>query len=300
MALDEMKSEFSNRNDEDNFLNFGLIINSVGFKTILPNESKAHPNKSKDYKYKYIKGRVSDEFKLIYITKGKGILHFENLEEIEIAQGMILIIKPNQKYEYYHLDMDEWKEYFIRFEADTIYFQLIDSLFENQNQIINVGFNEEVLKIFNRSIDVVRNELKSSQVYLSGMLLYLLGLVISESKNSAAGKKDIQQIENAKLIMSENVMKDITLHEIASQLNTSYSAFRQNFKKYTGLSPARYLNDLRLKKAKQLLIETSYSVKEISFLLNFSSIGYFASNFKKMTGLTPKDFRLMDAKAKIN
>jgi AraC-like DNA-binding protein len=299
MRLDKEQSEFSNMNIEDNYLNFGLIVNSVGYKSILPNESIARPNKFKDYKYQYNKGSVSDEFKLIYITKGIGYIHFENLEEIEISKGMVLIIMPHQKYDYYHINETEWKEHFIRFEADTVYYELINSLFGKYNQIVNVGFNEEIFKIFNRSIDVIRNELKSSQVYLSGMLLCLLGLIISESKNSATGKKEIQAIENAMLIMNENVMNEITLHEIALELKIGYSTFRKNFKKYTGHSPAKYFNVLRLNKAKQLLTESTCSIKEIAYLLQFSSIEHFATHFKKINGYTPKDFRVSNSKLEI-
>lgn len=292
MLIDELQSEFSNLNIEDNYLNFGLIVNSVGYKSVLCNENIARPNNFKDYKYQYKRGRVLNEFKLIYITKGNGYLHFENREEIEISQRMVLIIMPNQKYEYCHNVEYDWKEYFIRFEADSVYYELVNSLFGVHNQVVNVGFNEEILRIFNRSIDVVRNKLKSSQIYLSGMLLYLLGLIISESKNSAVGKNEIQIIENAKLIMNENVLNNITLHEIALELNIGYSTFRKNFKKYTGLSPAKYFNELRLNKAKQLLTESTYSIKQIAFMLHFSSIEHFATIFKKIIGYTPKDFRL--------
>lgn len=298
MHKDDLQSEFSNVIVEDNHLNFGLTVNSVGYKSILPNENIARVNKFKDYKYQYKKGRVSDEFKLIYITKGVGYVHFENLDEIEISQGKILVIMPNQKYEYYHINETEWKEYFIRFEADTVYYELINSLFGNHNQVVEVGFNEELVKLFNRAIDVVRNGLKSSQVYLSGMLLHILGLIISESKNSATAKKEIQIIEKAKFIMNENILEDITLQDIASKLNISYTTFRKNFKKYAGLSPAKYFNELRLNKAKQLLTETSHSIKEIAYMLQFSSFEHFATIFKKATRHTPKDFRLLDVKEK--
>ncbi len=299
MRLEKLQSEFSNQNIEYNQMNFGLTINSVGFKSILPNKSIARANKFIDYQNLYKKGSFSDEFKLIYIIKGTGFIHFENHEEIEISQGKILIIMPHQKYEYYHIYETEWKEYFIRFEADTIYLELIKTIFEKQNQIVTVGFNEEILRLFHRTRDVIRNELTSSQVYLSGMLLCLVGIINAELKNSAAEKKEIQAIDKAKLIMNENVMNKISLHEISLELNIGYSTFRKNFKKYVGLSPAKYFNELRLNKAKQLLIESTLSIKEIAYMLNFSTIEHFATTFKKNNGYTPKDFRVKTEKIKI-
>lgn len=143
MNQSNLHFEFDNVLIEDNHLNFGLSINSVGSKTILSNENSARSSNIKDYKYQYKKGRISNEFKLVYITRGSGYVHFEGLAEIEIRMGHILFILPNQKYEYYHVNDAEWKEYFIRFEADTAYDRFIKSFFHNENQVVDIGFNED-------------------------------------------------------------------------------------------------------------------------------------------------------------
>ena len=94
--------------------------------------------------------------------------------------------------------------------------------------------------------------------------------------------------------MNENVYEDMPIQNIASQLNLSYALFRRNFKKYTNESPARYYNDIKLNKAKQMLVESTDSIKEISFKLQFTSLEYFSTSFKRMTGLTPSEFRLSE------
>ena len=71
----------------------------------------------------------------------------------------------------------------------------------------------------------------------------------------------------------------------------SYSWFRKVFKDYTGYAPAKYFLELKLRKAKQLLVGTSRSVKEISFLLGYKSTEHFFSLFKKHTDFTPLEYR---------
>ncbi len=93
--------------------------------------------------------------------------------------------------------------------------------------------------------------------------------------------------------MNEKVLEDIQLSEIASELNISYSSFRINFKKYAGVSPAKYLRDTRLNKSKQMLHETTLSIKEIAFQLQFSSLEYFSTIFKKQFGISPKEFKTL-------
>ena len=52
----------------------------------------------------------------------------------------------------------------------------------------------------------------------------------------------------------------------AENLNLSYSWFRKVFKDYTGYAPAKYFQELKIKKAEDLLMRTSHSVKEISYM----------------------------------
>lgn len=286
----DIQSEFNNVIFENEHINFGLTVNSVGSKSIFPDENVSD-KKVKDYRYQFKRGRVADEFKLIYITKGSGYVRFEGAEDIRISTGKILMIFPNQKYQYYHLEETEWKEYFIRFEAGAVYNQLIRSLFFEDNQVVEIGFKEELVVLFRRVIDVVKNGFKSSQIYLSGMLLHILGLIISETKNNAIKKREIQLTEQAKIIMNENIFNEITVQEIASRLNISYTTFRINFKKHTGLAPVKYFHELRLNKAQQMLRETSLSVKEIAYMLQFSSTNQFSTIFKKTIGVSPKALR---------
>jgi len=59
------------------------------------------------------------------------------------------------------------------------------------------------------------------------------------------------------------------------------------FKRYTGLSPAQYFLQLKLNKAKDLLLNTSMSIKEISVITGFESQYYFSRFFKKRIGMSP-------------
>ncbi len=294
-ALD-FNSEFKNAVIDDNNINFGLTVNSVGCKTILHDDKIQVNDRIRNYKYHYKKGRFSNEYKLIYITNGSGFVCFEDMNDIEITKGKILLINPNQKYTYYHLNNEDWNEYFMRFETDETFSLLMKTFFPKENVVIDIGFNEELVKLFQRAIEVVRNGLKSSQVYLSGMLFHIFGLIISESKNRTLEKKELQYIEQAKILMTENIYNSISIQEIASKLNISYSLFRKNFKKHTEETPAKYFFDLKLKKSRQLLLESAYSIKEISFMLQFSSNEHFSIAFKKMYGISPKNLRLKELK----
>ena len=92
--------------------------------------------------------------------------------------------------------------------------------------------------------------------------------------------------------MHENIEGTKTIQDIADEIGVSYSTFRKNFKKYTGLSPASYFQDLKLQRAKDLLRSTQMSIKEIAYLLDFETPDYFSTQFRKKVGKRPSDFRL--------
>jgi len=277
-------------NEKD--LKFGISVNTVGFQSIAPNSPyplKDHPS---GYFFNAQKGRVLKEYQLLYITKGGGRFASENTPETNVTKGQVIILFPDQWHTYAPSQKTGWNEYYIGFEGE-----MIDSLMKNgfirkNNQILDVALNEELVNLYSRALEIAETDKAGAQQYLSGIVMHILGMIISISQNKIyeLGNVD-QKIETAKIIMHENVFKDIDVEALATKLNISYSWFRKVFKDYTGYAPAKYFQELKLRKAKQLLIETSQSVKEIAYLLNYTSTEHFFSLFKKRTGFTPIEFR---------
>jgi AraC-like DNA-binding protein len=199
---------------------------------------------------------------------------------------------PGQWHTYHPYLQTGWNEYYIGFEGPVVDTMMKGGFLSKENQILEVGLDEELVSLYSRALDVAEGDKISSQQYLSGIVLHMIGMILSISKNKIfeIGGVD-QKIEQAKIIMNENVYKDIEPEELAMKLNISYSWFRKVFKDYTGYAPAKYFQELKLRKAKQLLISTSQSVKEISFTLNYKSTEHFFSLFKKRTGFTPLEYR---------
>jgi AraC family transcriptional activator of mtrCDE len=84
---------------------------------------------------------------------------------------------------------------------------------------------------------------------------------------------------------------DWTTEELAKEINLCKSQFVQLFQKEIGISPIKYIRQLRFEKAKELLETTFLSVKEISFSVGFNDQSHFVRDFKKKYGLTPTEFR---------
>lgn len=279
-------------NDRDR--KYGLWVNTVGFQTIGAGSFyplEGHPS---GYFFNVSKGRVLHEYQLVYITKGKGELSLERNGTRPISRGNLLLLYPGQWHTYSPCRDTGWDEYFIGFEgavADQFMKEGFQSLGE---QVFEMGLNEELFSLFARALEVAQADKMFAQQYLAGIVLHMLGMVLSVSKNCAFGLNNMaRKVEQAKIMMNESVCQEMNSEELAMKLNVSYSWFRKVFKDYTGYAPAQYFQELKLRRAKQMLVGTSCSVKEIAYSLGYASPEHFFSIFKKHTGCTPSDYRLV-------
>lgn len=271
---------------------FGLWVNTVGFQPIPKGGKYPLTNHPSDYFFNTAKGRVLREYQLLYITKGEGFFESDSTKKRKVEKGCLIMLFPNQWHTYSPLSDSGWNEYYIGFEGPIIDNLVQASFFTKENPVLEVGFQDNLVNLFSRAIETAKEDKIATQQYLAGVVLHILGKVLSVSKNIVTENAEIyQKIERAKIIMSENLYKDVSPQQIAEKLNVSYSWFRKVFKNYTGYAPTQYFQELKINQAKHLLAETSQSVKEIAFELNYNSTEHFFSIFKKKTGFTPIAYR---------
>lgn len=83
----------------------------------------------------------------------------------------------------------------------------------------------------------------------------------------------------------------IDLTETANKFGYSADYFRHMFRRETGMSPKKYITALKIKSAKELLLNSNLNIEQIARQTGFSDSNYFTRFFKKETGHTPTGFR---------
>jgi AraC-like DNA-binding protein len=292
MKLNDLDSEFNYFATSENKV-FGFSVNSVGFQSIPPKASyplDGHPPK---YMFNVNGGRVLSEYQLVYITKGEGVLKIVHSDSVPIYAGQIVLIKPNQWHFYCPNEETGWNEHFVGFCSDIFDNVLEDSISKIDNQIINVGLNVELSDLFRRAIEISQSEGIPFQEHLQGIVVHIIGLILTAAQRKNEANEHSQQIiEKAKILMSENILGNLSPVELARQLDMNYVTFRRLFRATTGVAPAKYLMALKMKKAKEILLNTSFTIKKISSDLCFDSPDSFNKAFKKSTGRTGTEYRL--------
>lgn len=123
---------------------------------------------------------------------------------------------------------------------------------------------------------------------LKGVFIKLIEELMLEEKPSQINDNTIDQI---KIYIQRNYLKDLQSKEIAEYFNISSSYLSTIFKKYTGMKLSHYIIDIRMKQACHLLDTTNLSIKDISKNIGYCDVQYFYRIFKKWSGLTPLSYR---------
>lgn len=261
-------------------------VNTVGFESVPEHSSYPKTGHPAGYSFNFEAGRVLQEFQLVYITKGKGQFASERIQLSEISEGTMLILKPGEWHTYRPNETTGWESYWVGFSG---------SVTENlitENQVIQIGYDEEIVGLYRKILEVSNNERPGYQQLLSGILIHLLAYLFYRKKDKNWKDKDVlTKIDKARVIIREKINTTISPEELAASLNMSYTWFRRVFRQYTGLAPAQYITQLKIQKAKELLSVTTMPVKEIALELGYESIDYFSTQFRKQTGQTPTQYR---------
>lgn len=99
------------------------------------------------------------------------------------------------------------------------------------------------------------------------------------------------RITQALSIIHDNFHRELSVNALAEAVHLSYPQFNRLFVKYLGVTPIRYIHQLRLEKAKGLLYTTELPIKVIADECGFKDIYYFSNFFRAATGCSPTQYR---------
>ena len=155
---------------------------------------------------------------------------------------------------------------------------------------------KQILELFHEII--VLNEKEEKDPLMSGgKLLTLLSIIINDGKCGQLGQGVNRRLmHKAKRYIEEHFREHISTTDIAESVDLSESRFRVLFAAVYGLSPHKYLTDVRISAAKEMLWNTEIPLLEIAEKCGFGSQQYLTDTFKKSVGISPGKYRVQFAK----
>ena len=135
-----------------------------------------------------------------------------------------------------------------------------------------------------------------NELFIKSALIQLLCLITKESFthiNSESDRISTPHKTASKIIgyINNYYFEDITLDFLSEKFYISPFYLSRTFKKVCGISFVDYLNNVRIKEAKKLLINTKMSITEISSAVGYKNNTHFGRVFKNITALSPLTYR---------
>lgn len=237
---------------------------------------------------------VRNNYVLHYISHGTGTFYYNN-ENVSLEAGDLFLLKPNEMTYYVANNIDPWSYYWIGisgtkleelFSLSKIYETAILK-YSQSKKTKNIGnlIKEIVLQTEN---NITQLDYIKAYSYLYS-IMYELGKAYPNPLRENKIKHDyFSQIKN---YIDQNYHNNIDIQSIADQLNINRSYLSVLFKKHMGLSPKKYMMDVRMKRASQLLFATKMTINEIAFSVGYNDQVTFSKAFKNYFHLTPSLYR---------
>lgn len=240
------------------------------------------------YNYEVLKNAV-----IHYVTKGYGTFKF-NGKVFNLKQGDIFILLKGMQVEYVASIDDPWEYYWIGFSGSNANEYLNRTSITN-SCVANCEENSKIPQIILNMCEISKtyNPSRSDDILLLKELYSLLYALIEEFPKPFEYKdKELHTyIQDALNFINSNYMHSITVQEIADYVNLSRSYLYKMFIKNLGISPQRYLINLRMYKATLLLKGTKLPIGEVASSVGYSDSLLFSKTFSKHFSMSPLNYR---------
>ena len=259
--------------------NFEMNVDECGIEQGIPGLG---------YNYEVLKNAV-----IHYVTKGYGTFKF-NGKVYNLKQGDIFILLKGMQVEYVASIDDPWEYYWIGFSGSNANEYLNRTSITN-SCVANCKENSKISQIILNMCEVSKtyNPSSSDDILLLKELYSLLYALIEEFPKPFEYKdKELHTyIQDALNFINSNYMHSITVQEIADYVNLSRSYLYKMFIKNLGISPQRYLINLRMYKATLLLKGTKLPIGEVASSVGYSDSLLFSKTFSKHFSMSPLNYR---------
>ena len=259
--------------------NFEMNVDECGIEQRIPGLG---------YKYEVLKNAV-----IHYVTKGYGTFNF-NGKVYNLKQGDIFILLKGMQVDYVASIDDPWEYYWIGFSGSNANEYLNRTSITN-SCVANCKENSKIPQIILNMCEISKtyNPSSSDDILLLKELYSLLYALIEEFPKPFEYKdKELHTyIQDALNFINSNYINSITVQEIADYVNLSRSYLYKIFIKNLGISPQRYLINLRMYKATLLLKGTKLPIGEVASRVGYSDSLLFSKTFSKHFSMSPLNYR---------
>ena len=269
----------------------------------------------RSYNYNMPSKHFHDEYEVYYLLEGERYYFIEQ-QSFYIKKGTLVLVNKEQIHKTsfvntnYHHDriLIELKE-----EPFASFFSYMGDLnlqdfFKEHSGVIKLDekgqryVESHLYSIANEIHNKVVGYQMSVMMKLASLFIFIMRFKPNEISDNTINKTTTlrhQKVDKIASYIINNYADNISLESIANHFYISKCYLSRIFKEVTGFTVNEYINIHRIKEAQELLLNSDYSITEISKIVGYESISYFEKVFKKYTETSPLKYRKQNIKTTI-
>ena len=214
---------------------------------------------------------------LVYRIKGNADFVFDDSFRINTGAGEIFYCPANVGYS---VTYDDGEIIAIHFSGEG---------FGNSPEVISASVSAKAQALFERAHSVWLDNRRNCKLELASVFFGILAVCFSDEQSVVRTESPF---DKATRYFVENAFRsDMSISDVCSDYYISESGFRKYFNTKYGISPVKYITEMRLRRAEKLLLETDDTVESIALQCGYEDVKYFCRVFHKHRRCTPTHFR---------
>ncbi len=239
-------------------------------------------------------------WQIISVLKGNGSIRIGE-EQFPLTERSTFLIRPHVPHEILRAGPGDQPQMM------DLKFTLADGPMAVETAKLPSRLDDSVFPRFQYYFDRILKESQENLPYSYERICMYFGLALTgilrsgipEAKPKPTVSPEVEPVkwvggvdmEKVTQYIQQNYASPISLEELAKVAIVSKSTLIQAFKLAFDTTPIKYINRIRLEKAKALLLNTDSSISEISEMVGFQSLHYFSRYFKSNEELSPVEYR---------
>ena len=248
-----------------------------------------------------------EKFEIYYLLQGERN-YFIDQRSYHVKKGDLVLINKNLLHKTSTIDQNNPEHERILIQFDQSLFSSLAAemkiaelfnIFKKKENVLSLNPEQQLWleeELFNLTAEHKKENTAENLLYIKIMIVELLIFIKRISLKSAAQNLDYpnqkhKNISEIAAYINQNFKKSLSLSQLAAKFNYSSAYLSRAFKEVTGFNFVEYKNNVRIKEASKLLLQSDLSVTEIATEVGYNNITHFGRIFKEFTELSPLEYR---------
>lgn len=220
---------------------------------------------------------------LLIITKG--VLHYHSISPILLNKGDTLILQGERNITIKN-ESPATEGYIIEFHSVALASKVHQDIHQKLIRLKPfTTYATHIEKLYKQSNSVTSHEQTAQQIAFQKIWQHVIQACINEDIGDS-----ITKVNDSIRWLQQYFMTKITVSQLALQANVSTRQYLRIFKNLTNHTPIAYINQYRIYRAQERLLQSNATVQEIALQVGFENVNYFNALFKQKVGCTPKAY----------